>query len=70
MCQTSFSSPIGFDGRPEVDGEFVPDKLFRPIGFDDKYEVDGRFVPDKTKLPQRSPVAASANYPRGRLHLQ
>ena len=30
MCQTSFSSPIGFDDKPEVDGEFVPDKLFKP----------------------------------------
>ena len=54
MCQTSFSSPIGFDGRPEVDGEFVPDKLFRPIGFDDKPEMDGEFAPDKLVKPHRS----------------
>ncbi len=53
MCQTSFSSPIGFDDKPEVDGEFVPDKLFRPIGFDDKPEMDGEFVPDKLFKPHR-----------------
>ena len=53
MSTQNSSHTIGFDDKPEVDGEFVPDKLFRPIGFDDKPEMDGEFVPDKLFKPHR-----------------
>ena len=39
--------PIRFNAKPEVDGQFNPNKLLQPIRFDVDSEVDGQFNPNK-----------------------
>ena len=51
LCQTSFFQTIELCRKPEVDGEFAPDKFFPYHRICRKPDVDGGFVQEHFFTP-------------------